>query len=160
MLCDKCKKNQATTHISSTVNGIKIEKNLCSHCAAEEGFSEFGGGLFNMFSTMLGEANTIQSNNAAERCKLCGKTFDDIARSGRLGCACCYNTFAKQLSPSLKRIHGSIKHIGKRSKCGDTTISPEKEIHNLKSELQKAVEAENYEKAAELRDKIKGLEAR
>ncbi len=159
MLCEKCKKNQATTHISSTVNGVHIEKNLCAACAAEEGFSEFGGGLFSMLSTMFGEGTQTQNATRDSRCKLCGKSFSDIAQTGRLGCAGCYTTFANQLAPSLQRIHGSVKHLGKRSKYKQPKETKINRVDQLKIELQQAVKDEAYEKAAELRDEIKRLEA-
>lgn len=157
MLCEKCKINQATTHISTTVNGVHIEKNLCSACAAEENLSAFGGGLFSMLSTMFEES---PQNNSVERCKLCGKSFADIVHSGRLGCAACYTTFSKQLSPSLKRIHGSMKHVGKYSKYKNTNQTKTDKLESLKLQLKEAIANEAYEKAAEIRDEIKGLEAK
>lgn len=159
MLCEKCKKNQATTHISSTVNGVHVEKNLCAACAAEEGFSEFGGGLFSMLSSMFGEGVSSPGIRSGLRCSLCGKSFEDIAESGRLGCANCYKTFASQLAPSLQRIHGTVKHVGKRSKFRQVQDTKANRLEKLKTALQTAIHEEAFEKAAELRDEIKKLEA-
>lgn len=159
MYCEKCKKNQATTHISSTVNGVHVEKNLCAACAAEEGFSEFGGGLFNMLSTMFGEGAPAPGVRGGKRCSLCGKSFADIAESGRLGCADCYHTFKDQLAPSLQRIHGTMKHVGKRSKYNNAKAEKAMRLEELKAELQAAVKDEAFEKAAQIRDEIKKMEA-
>lgn len=159
MLCEKCKKNQATTHISSTVNGVHVEKNLCAACAAEEGFSELGGGLFSMLSSMFGEGASNPGAGSGVRCSLCGKSFADIAESGRLGCANCYKTFAGQLAPSLQRIHGTVKHVGKRSKYRKQPDTKAAQLEKLKAALQTAVAEEAFEKAAELRDEIRQLEA-
>ncbi|MBQ7289268.1 MAG: UvrB/UvrC motif-containing protein [Clostridia bacterium] len=159
MLCEKCKKNQATTHISSTVNGLHIEKNLCAACAAQEGFTELGGGLFSMLSSMFGEGASAPGVGSGVRCSLCGKSFADIAETGRLGCAGCYKTFARQLSSSLQRIHGTVKHIGKRSKYKEPQETKAGKIEKLKAALQTAIAQQAFEQAAELRDEIKKLEA-
>lgn len=155
MLCEKCKKRQATTHISRTVNGVRVEKHLCAACAAEE---EFGGGLFDMLSTVFGEVPAGVPGSA--RCELCGRTFAQIAESGRLGCANCYKVFAKELRPSLQKMHGSVKHVGKRSPFGKAAGGDKAaRLAELRDELKTSIADEAYEKAAALRDEIKRLEA-
>lgn len=160
MLCEKCKKNHADTHISKTVNGVHYEMNLCSACAAEEGFENLGGGLFGMLAYMFGENAGVYGKNETKRCKQCGRSFSDIAESGRLGCAECYKTFSAELEPSLQRIHGKIKHIGKHSKAYNKKTDDKTDIEKLKEKLSEAVSREEYEKAAEIRDEIKKLEGK
>ena len=96
-----------------------------------------------------------------EKCPKCGYTFSDIAKSGKLGCADCYRKFYDKLLPSLQRIHGKIKHTGKQAMIPvqantEPKINP---VAKLKEDLQKAIEEQNFEQAAVLRDRIKEMEA-
>ncbi len=164
MLCDKCKKRTATAYVKRTVNGVTTELHLCPVCAAKE---EIDGGLFNMLSGVFGETAATPGIGNTVRCGLCGRSFEEIAESGRLGCAECYKVFEKQLRPSLQRLHGSVRHIGKRSKYApkpagtaeEAEQSGERKIDRLKADLKTAIANEAYEKAAEIRDEIKRLEA-
>ena len=114
MLCEKCGKNNATTHIRSVVNGVVTEKHLCACCAANEGYSDMqGNNLTQLLSSMFGDIMAANSSMGAVRCKCCGGAFADIAESGKVGCPECYKTFYNELLPYLKRVHGSTKHIGK-----------------------------------------------
>ena len=114
MLCDKCGKNNATTHIKQIINGVVTERNLCSSCAAEEGYSKFPhGGLADMLASMFGDISGLGIESNETRCPVCGSRFSDIAETGKAGCAECYKTFYSELLPYLKRVHGSVKHIGK-----------------------------------------------
>ncbi|MFA5881294.1 MAG: UvrB/UvrC motif-containing protein, partial [Eubacteriales bacterium] len=75
-----------------------------------------------------------------------------------LGCPTCYDVFENKLDPVLRRIHGNPRHTGKIPKRTGGTIELRREIEELKRELQAAITSEEYEKAAEVRDKIRGLE--
>ena len=75
-----------------------------------------------------------------------------------IGCSDCYKTFALALEPLLRRIHGSSTHIGKIPNRAGGTLSLKQEILNLRKQITKYVEAEEYEQAAVLRDRIKVLE--
>lgn len=166
MLCENCKKNNATTHIHTVINGVVTDKNLCGYCAAKLGYNNFSHNpLANMLASMFGEVG--HSNLSAKKCACCGSSFSDIAETGRVGCAECYNTFSDELLPYIKRLHGSTSHIGKKpsSLRPKTLVSVEKKetaiqvspIERLKEELRRCIEREEYEKAATLRDKIKSL---
>ncbi len=160
MLCEKCGKNNATTHIRTVVNGVVYEKNLCGRCAAEEGGEVKYNSLAQMLSSMLAGDDMTENKNHIKHCKNCGYTYDDIAKGGKVGCPECYKTFYDELLPYLKRVHGNTKHIG---------LSPYKNIADAKSDgetveslrekLNKYVQEENYEQAAVIRDKIRELEA-
>lgn len=159
MLCEKCGKNHATTHIRSVVNGVVKEMNLCSACAAGEGYTDIShNSLANMLASMLGEAAYAPSQNKV-RCPVCGADFSAIAKSGRVGCAECYKTFYSNLLPYLKRVHGSTRHVGKVPNRAPLTVATDKNTAEaLRMELNRLVSEEKYEEAAVVRDKIKKLE--
>lgn len=161
MLCEKCKKNQATTHIRSVVNGVVSEKNLCHSCAKEEGYNDIGhNSLASMLASMFGEVSSSGLISSATRCPICNSSFNDIAKTGKIGCAECYKTFNSELLPYLKRVHGSTKHVGKIPCRAPLMVRPEKEtIADLRLELNRLISEENYEQAVVIRDKIRELEA-
>lgn len=169
MLCQNCGKNEATTHLKRVVNGDTTETHLCQSCAEHLGygdlFSGFGFELGDIFSGLLGENMPLLNSAHEEKCPKCGYTFSDIAKNGRLGCADCYRKFYDRLLPSLQRIHGKIKHTGKQASMvlhtpEDKEKAPKIDpIMKLKEDMQKAVEEQNFEQAAILRDRIKEMEA-
>ncbi|MBQ6825843.1 MAG: UvrB/UvrC motif-containing protein [Clostridia bacterium] len=160
MLCEKCGKNHATTHIKSVVNGVVREINLCGICAAEQGLGGFAQtGLAGMLASMLGDVAATGLSDGKRRCTVCGSAFSDIATTGKVGCAECYNTFKSELLPYLKRVHGATTHSGKIPNRAPLAVIPEEDsIDNLKLELNRLVSEEKYEQAAVIRDKIRKLE--
>lgn len=159
MLCEKCLKNQATTHIKSVVNGVKKEYNLCAECAAAEGFTT--NSLTGMLASMFGDISRHETIAESKKCSVCGASFSDIAKSGKVGCSECYNTFYDELLPYLKRVHGSTKHVGKVPNSAPLMVTPKtKTIKDLRQELSRLVAEENYEQAAVVRDKIREMEAK
>lgn len=160
MLCEKCGKNNATTHIRTVVNGVVREVNLCGYCAAEEGYGAIGhNSLAGMLASMLGEVTSTQIPSKQAKCEVCGSNFSDIAETGKVGCAECYKTFNRELLPYLKRVHGSTKHSGKIPNRAPLTVKPDTEtVDSLKLELNRLVSEERYEEAAVVRDKIRKIE--
>ena len=172
MLCNKCKKREATTHVKSVVNGEYEEYMLCSECAKELGYNNMWGDFNSDFSSILGSffSNALPERSVTTRCPVCKSTFHDIQTSSKVGCAKCYEVFYADLMPSIRRIHSNTTHNGKRppqiAKLKSSTsesvqsddTSKTSEIETLKAQLSKAVEEQNFELAAELRDKIKGME--
>jgi len=162
MICDNCNEREANVHIKKIENGQVTEYNLCQECAAQMGempvsFPDFQSSIFGNLSDMLAgfsDAARIEKVEAEKKCPGCGQTFSDFQNSGRLGCGECYDTFEKSLNLLLQRIQGATQHAGK-SPLG---IEEKAEIVKLKEELKKAVEAEEYERAAVIRDKIRELE--
>ena len=161
MLCQSCGKNIANTHIKKVINGEVKEYMLCEECAEKMGY----GNLFNDFSfdfdNFLGSFFTEniphKLNIESKRCKNCGSSFEDISNTGKVGCANCYKVFYDQLVPSIKRIHGNTKHVGKMAESVDDNKKVENKLQELKLQLEKAIEKQEFEKAAELRDKINEL---
>jgi len=152
MLCTHCKKNQATIFYKSLINGEATEIYLCPDCAESMGFGPERPSDEMIVNELLG---SILPRTARSRevkvCGLCGQRIDEFSRSGKAGCSECYNVFREELYPSIVNLHGSAEHKGRENpKTG--------EVKALKAELRKAVEGEDYEKAAALRDKIRELE--
>ncbi len=159
MLCEKCGKNHATTHIKTIVNGVKKEYNLCALCAAKEGYSN--NSLAGMLASMFGDISNVELLKHQTKCSVCGSTFSDIAKTGKAGCSECYNTFYDQFLPYLKRVHGSTTHVGKTPETApNVEITQEITVEDLKNELSRLVAEEKYEQAAVVRDKIKELEGK
>lgn len=166
MKCQKCGANNANTHIKTIVNGEFKEYDLCSECAKQMGYTNVFGDIENEFSNFLGSffGNVLPARTQATRCEFCGSSYSDIAKSGHVGCANCYSVFGEQLLPSIRRIHGNTAHCGKNSgRSEKQSVKPQEEtkeqkLARLKSELDKAVQEQNFEHAAELRDKIREME--
>ena len=168
MKCQKCGANNANTHVKTIINGEFKEYDLCSECAKKMGYTNVFGDMEDEFSNFLGSffGNVLPARTQATRCEFCGSTYSDIAKSGHVGCANCYSVFADELFPSIRRIHGNTTHCGKNSSLAEkakqsksSEETKEDKIKRLKAELDKAVKEQNFEHAAELRDKIKELEA-
>ncbi len=161
MLCQKCKKNQANTYVKRIINGNLKEYHLCNECANDIGYDNMFSSIVPSFSNILeGLFNMPSSNSIASvtRCKLCGSSVGDIINSGKIGCANCYTTFKRELMPSIKKMHGNTIHCGKgaSSKSDNNSIS----LDSLKNDLKQAIEMQEFEKAATLRDQIKELESK
>jgi protein arginine kinase activator len=165
MMCDRCGQRQATIYLTKVVNGDKTELHLCKQCA-EKGDGEFfkDMSLINILAN-LANAQAKQQADAAPPvvCANCGFTLERFRREGRLGCEACYKRFAPDLIPMMRKIHGSLQHTGKRPEKQATGAAPEKKkpisrVDELKLQLKQAVKAEEYERAAALRDEIRALE--
>jgi protein arginine kinase activator len=165
MLCQNCGKNEATTHIKQIINGDMAESHLCSECASHLGYSDvfsgFGLNLSGLFGGLLGDMMPSISAGKSPRCPKCGTSFEEIVRSGKVGCADCYRTFYDKLLPSIQRIHGKIKHSGKVTNSAPVESkeeTTEEKIEKLKIAMNEAVAKQEFETAAKIRDEIKALE--
>ena len=161
MLCQSCEKKQATTHIKTILNGELKEYRLCSECAKKYGYATFlddaGFDLDKLFGSFM-EGIGQGALPSKKRCQCCGSSFEDIARTGKVGCAECYETFYEELLPSVRRIHGRTSHIGKLAHSAGTGVRIRSEIAKCRGELEQAIQAQEFEKAAKLRDRIRELE--
>ena len=159
MLCQSCEKKQATTHIKTIVNGELKEYNLCRDCAREMGYGSFFGNsgfdFDKFFGSFMDEGSRLKSR---KRCQNCGSSFEDIAKTGKVGCAQCYEEFYEELLPSIQRIHGRTSHTGKLAHSAGTQARIKSEITRCRSELDQAIRDQEFERAAELRDRIRELE--
>lgn len=166
MYCEECKQKPAAVHLTQVYNGNIIQSHLCEECAAKKGGFIFDPGnkfsIPNLLSSIFGSSYGIDPNPTTEikTCPGCGMNFNDIRKTGKLGCSQCYQVFAKEMEPTLRRIHGNSQHIGKIPSRGGEKVLLRKQLDNLKTRLQEAVNSEEYEKAAEIRDNIKEMESK
>ncbi|MCK9594573.1 MAG: UvrB/UvrC motif-containing protein [Candidatus Omnitrophica bacterium] len=160
MLCDNCKKNPATVHLTEIVDEQMTELHLCEECAKKKSSQmEQQFGLSDLLAGLADFEKPVEDKEAVSiQCPNCGLTYKDFKKIGRLGCSECYDTFKKFLSPLLKRIHGSSAHCGKCPVKAGKPSKKELDLVDLRLRLQKAVEAEEYEEAAKLRDRIKQIQ--
>lgn len=177
MLCDNCKVNQATVHLTEIIDEEMTELHLCEDCAREKsatmeqhfGLSDLLAGLADLGTQLGTESDTKVT------CHNCGMGYSDFKRIGRLGCSECYHSFEKGLATLLKRIQGSSHHVGKAPLLREVVRTPHSAppprphalpkserakdpLQELREKLQKAVQQEDFEEAAKLRDKIREME--
>lgn len=168
MLCQMCGQHPATTHIKTIVNGKLTQTHLCADCAKKQGygnlFADWGSGFGSLLSGFMGSAAPARQ---VTRCPGCGASFEDITRSGKIGCAECYHTFRGQLLPIIQRIHGTAQHKGKVPGSSALRVTDtnnkivaveETPLEEKKRLLKQAIEVQDFERAAVLRDEIKELE--
>lgn len=154
MLCQRCNKQQATIHLTEILNDEKRERHLCEDCAREEGVAiKAQVNLQDILSGML-EAHEDAGRDAGLRCPDCGITYAEFRNQGRLGCPHDYDVFAEPLQEVLGKVHGATEHVGKLPRRGGADSRGQRELMQLRRQLHSAVEAEQYEEAARLRDLI------
>ena len=162
MLCDNCRERDAVIQVMQIVDKGPVRHNLCEKCAAEKGFETTVNTPKNSLVEFLLPAQKALPATMAEvgRCPFCSATFRDFRASGRLGCARCYTTFESSLREVLRRVHGNHKHVGKRYQSPQMRPVAESAglLSELRERLRRAVENEQFELAAELRDRIRVLE--
>jgi len=163
MLCDICHLRDAIMKFTQILNTEKKELNICKVCAEESGLSNPLASTQKLFESMLvfnqlANKKTIRKDEDTDekRCDVCGTSWLNFQESGLLGCMNCYHSFRENLNVLLRRIHGSNKHIGNRPP-NQRIIEDKSDITNLQQKLKIAIENENFEKAAELRDRITDL---
>ncbi len=161
MQCDICAKKKATVHLTEIVDEQMSEMHLCEECAREKSSQmEQQFGLADLLAGLGDFSKHVKSPDTTTlQCNNCGMTYDDFRKFGRLGCSQCYEAFKSHLSTLLKKIHGSNHHFGKTPT--QIPSSEKKKIESLqdfKNQLLQAIQMEDFEKAAELRDKIRGFE--
>ena len=157
--CDQCDQ-PATVHASQFVGGVKQELHLCRRCAEQRNLiaSDEKLNLPAITKTMAGTLQVHPSELAKLRCPDCGTTYMDFRKTGRLGCPYDYVIFRSGLLPLLERVHRGSRHEGKRPRARGETIETHSELRSLRFQLKQAVEAEDFEKAARLRDMIRTKE--
>lgn len=169
MDCDQCHEREAVIHLTQIVNEQVTTLHLCERCAAEKGVESASpvtktplGSFLAAMGKEVGPAGAGARGLAVadrEHCPRCGGTLQDFRETGRLGCAECYVHFEGPLRELLRRLHGSTHHVGERYTApGATPADPGREQAALREQLRLAVETENFELAAELRDRLRVYE--
>jgi protein arginine kinase activator len=158
-MCSVCKVKPATLFYSNFSSENKlVNLNLCDECAKAKGFSDSPSFAMADLMLGLGAAQEIEQAVGAElKCSRCGFSQADFKKSGRLGCPECYRTFAEGLSGLLKTMHKGTRHAGKAPEALRQTRDTVDRLKSLQKKLAKAIEDENYESAAALRDEIRVL---
>jgi len=157
MLCDICKQNVATVHLTQMVEGKTKKVDSCETCSKAKGVDDPKG--FSLADVLLGLGAAQELEQASSgtglKCPRCGFSQADFKKSGRLGCAECYTTFAEGLEGLLKSMHKGTKHMGKVPQALRQNKDQSEKLKALQKQLDKAVAEEDYEQAALLRDEIK-----
>jgi len=160
MNCNVCGTNEATIHLTEIVNEQMVEIHLCESCAQDKGtefkahfnVSDLLSGLTDLAAEVSGVVKTTT------KCPNCGLSYEEFGRTGRLGCAECYEAFSKLLMPLIKRVQHATQHIGKRPSRLAPALRTGQDVRELENRLQKLIQQEEFEEAARLRDQIKQLE--
>lgn len=160
MLCDKCKKNEATINFTQVSNDKKIEYHLCEGCAEKLGFKNplkavpFPLGDF--LSSMVDKDFKEKTGALVQvSCPQCGLTFAEFSKIGKFGCGKCYRAFKTQLDDLLRKIHGSNRHVGNLPYGSTEVMESIRKERDLHDRLREAIKNEEFEKAAEIRDQLK-----
>jgi len=165
MMCEDCGVRPAKFHLTTIINGDRVERNLCPTCMAKHQKQLPGID----FSNLAGILNSILESKDAEEqarqeaeyegyvCEQCGMTYPEFQKCGMLGCANCYNAFRVPLTALLQRVHGNTQHAGRVPAGVHSGVSIRMNIERLKQKLQRAIADEEYEQAAKLRDAIRAL---
>ena len=168
MQCDVCGKKKATVHLTEIVDQQMSEMHLCEECARQKsvqmeqqfGLADLLAGLADMGSkgTPAKDA-AAAAKTAALTCAKCSLSYDDFRKFGRLGCSKCYESFKNHLATLLKKIHGSNQHFGKSpARIPQGEKKKIEDLQDLKHQLMSAIQMEDFEKAAKLRDEIRQIE--
>ena len=161
MLCEECRERDASVHVTQATGGEVRQRHLCTACAAAEGIETTVAAppknLLGDFLQAVQQQGTTPGES--QRCTYCAMTLRDFRATGRLGCARCYQTFGTSLRELLRRVQGGTRHVGR----GYEPPAPEVldralTVGELRDRLRRAVEQEDFEMAAELRDRIRAVE--
>ncbi len=169
MQCDQCKEREAVVHLTQIVEEQVTTQHLCERCAAERGVESstlVPKTPLGSFLAAMGKSPDTRGSGTRGACTGCGATLQDFRETGRLGCGECYATFGAELRDLLRRLHGSTTHMGDRYQApgaaaesvqGDEA-GAEDPSSGLREQLREAIAAEDFELAAELRDRLRSLE--
>lgn len=162
VMCTACGVRPSKIHYTEIVNDNMVTMDLCLECAETKGIEIQKAGSYGLGDLVAGlidtSARTETEHIGKVRCPSCGYEYSNFKKMGRLGCPDCYEAFEAQLIPLLRQIHGSTQHQGKTPQALGQKALVRKELADLKEELARVVEKEEYEKAAKIRDRIKSLE--
>ncbi len=159
--CDHCD-SPATHHSVEIIKGQKIEKHLCDKHAADAGLAiKAVHTPINELLTNFVKLHSGASSEADKSCTECGLTFSQLREQSLLGCPLCYEEFEQSLSPLLERVHeGGTQHLGKVPRRAGAAQHRQQELRRLRKRLGEAIETEDFEQAAQLRDQIRQFEDR
>ena len=163
MLCDSCHERDAVVHLTTIENNAVHQLHLCERCAAERGVETTVATPKHPLGEFLHDAHLqlAAAGGAAEgvRCSFCNTTMADFRTTGRWGCARCYTNFEAGIRELLRRVHGNHRHVGRTYRPPmSESLERSAVLGELKDRLRRAIESEQFEIAADLRDRIRVLE--
>jgi protein arginine kinase activator len=168
MLCQNCKENAATIHLTEIDHGQRTETHLCQQCAQKQGLAvQAQMPLNELLSNLLAAAKSVPDAQGKAvnfsgpdvPCPACGMTLRQFSETSLLGCPQDYQHFGKELLPLIERSHaGHSQHCGKTPSRTDPQQKNEVELLRLRQQLEQAVKSEDYETAARLRDQIRQIQ--
>jgi len=164
MQCQICNKNNATIHLTEITDGARTEMHICEHCATEQGIAvkshiPINELLSSLLAVQPADDELSGSSDRKVACPNCGFTLDQFRKEGVLGCPHDYEVFEKSLRPLIEKAHdGKTAHCGKLPSKTPRDEKKQIKLLNLRQQLADAVQSEDYELAAKLRDKIKQSE--
>jgi protein arginine kinase activator len=157
--CDLCGKGNATVKVSRLDKEGKVtEISICTDCARQRGFTEVEKLKANNAEIITELKSRIDEGDSKLVCSNCGLSYAEFKRQGRLNCAECYVSFHDQLVPLIRRIHDAVQHVGRTASGGRKQAQMKMNAQKLREALSGAIQDEDYEKAAALRDQLKRSE--
>ena len=161
MICDNCHERDAVVNLTKVKDGTVRQQHLCERCAAEQGVETTVATPKPALSDFLQAVNqqAVAAPGDQSACHFCGATARDFRQSGRVGCARCYNAFERSLRELLRRLHGNAKHTGRKYVPPTAAVlEAAGTLGQLREELRRAIAAEQFELAAQLRDRVRNAE--
>lgn len=176
MICDNCRKNEASIHLIQLNNDGEVKKfDLCKECVRDLSFLSdedmVGEELKNSTNILAIDLGFFSENESFDlfnslnagsrenrRCQYCNISLSAIKKIGRVGCPRCYEEFKEELNPLIKLIQTGIEHKGKIPLNSNKRLKIENKIKDLKFMLEEQIIIENFEEAVKLRDKITSLQ--
>lgn len=165
MLCEICSVNEAVFHVKQIIGKEEIELHLCEQCAKLKGITKSENTIdFSISQLLTGlvdkKSGRKKSQSEVQECPHCGLSLAKFKKLGKLGCSECFTAFEKSVREFLYKMYGRVKHKGKLPGKVKSLQDSMDDIESLKAELKKAIETEDYELAAALRDRINEMSAR
>lgn len=161
MLCDSCRERDAVVHLTTIENNAVHQLHLCERCAAERGVETTVAAPKHPLGEFLQAVHEQVATGSADaiRCSFCNTTMADFRATGRWGCARCYSNFEAGIRELLRRVHGNSRHMGRvYHPPMNETMERAAVLGELKDRLRRAIDSEQFELAADLRDRIRVLE--
>ncbi len=158
MVCDSCREHDAVVHLTTIENNAVHQLHLCERCAAERGVETTIASPKSPLGEFL-QGQLAASSNDATRCGFCNTTMADFRATGRWGCARCYTNFEAAIRELLRRVHGNHRHVGRAYAVPvSETLERSAVLGELRDRLRRAIDSEQFELAADLRDRIRVME--
>ena len=173
MLCQSCKENPATVHVTEVVQGeadpaqpdaglanVVQEQHLCEGCAQAANLPHMPAikkSVAEIWKLLQASAQRGRKEIGVA-CPDCGMTLLEFRQRGRLGCPKDYEVFTPHLRELFERIHGATRHVGRGPGLDEVALQRMQRMNELQTQLEAAIREEAYEHAAQLRDQLKSLQ--